>query len=118
MSHAKSKSKPDNSKCKSPPPPVTVYYTNVRGLEHLCARTTLTPFLSVKPTCMATSRTPNAWLLANPLQGCWAIHGLGIYVKSYLLIAGKTILVDENKFYVFLFGSSTFYYLHIFLVRG
>ena len=45
------------------------------------------------------------------------MHGLRVYVKSNLLIARGTILEDEKRVLnLFSFGSSRFYYFHIFLV--
>ena len=103
MSHAKSKSKPDNSKPKSLP-------------------------LST-PKCMLKNN-PDIFALCETnlhddiqdtdfqLPGYLPIHSKGgghiqgpcVYVNSNLPIAGETIFEDENKS-VFSFGFSTFYYL-------
>ena len=86
ISHVKSKSKPGNSKPKSLPH-LTVYYTNVRGEgkfhRSLCSRTTLTSLLSVKPTCMMTSRT----LISNCLATCQSItRMLGICTSLVVML--------------------------------
>ena len=124
MSHAKSNSKPDNSKPKSPPP-LTVYYTNVRGLRgNFTDLETL--MLKNNPEIFALCETnlhgdiqdsPTAWILANPSQGCWDMHGIGVYVKSNLLIAREAILERMKTILVFSFGDSTFYDL-LFLYRS
>ena len=74
MSNLRSKKKPDKSKS---PPPLTICYTNVRGLrgtsqnlKHLCSRTSLISFLSVKPTYMRTYWT----LMYNCLATCQSIE--------------------------------------------
>ena len=119
-SHAKSKSKSDNSKPKSLPP-LTVYYTNVRGL-----RGNFTDFeaffLKNYPDIFALCETnlhddiqdsdfQLRGFLPNHRKDAGHMHGIGDYLKSNLLIVGETILEDENESYMFSVGSSTFYYL-------
>ena len=98
MPHAKLKCKPDNSTRKSLPP-LTVYYTSIRGLTG--NYTDLETFM--------LENNPNIFALCE--TNLHYMHGLCVYVKGNL-----PILEDENESYVFLFGSSAFYYLHIFLV--
>ena len=43
------------------------------------------------------------------------MHDLGVYVKNNFSIVGENILEDENVYYVFLFGPSTFYYIFLYL---
>ena len=111
MSHAKSKSKPDNSNSKSPPP-LTVHYTNVRVLRGNF--TNLGAFMHKNnPEIFAPCETN----LHDDIQDsdfqlpgtCQSIARM----LRILPIARETILEDENKSS---FGSSNFYYLHIFLV--
>ena len=126
MSHAKSKSKPDNSNPKSSPP-LIVYYTNVRGLRGNFMD--LEAFMHKNnPDIFALCETNlhddiqdadfqlSGYLLIHRKDG-GHIHGLGVCVKSNLPIAPETILEDENECQVFSFGSlHSIYYLHIFLV--
>ena len=96
-SHAKSKSKHDNSKPKSPLP-LSVYYNNVRGLrgnftdlEALYSRITLTSSLSVKPTCMKTSST----LISNCLATCQSIvQMLGICTTLVFMLRAILQLIE------------------------
>ena len=105
------KSKPGNSKHKSPPH-LTVYYINVRGLRGNF--TVLEAYAQEQPCHFA--------LLHDDIQDsdfhlpgylpiyrkdAGHMHSLGAYVKSNLarMIMSRTY-----------FRSSTFYYLHIFLV--
>ena len=116
MSHAKSKSKPVNSKPKSLPP-LTVYYTNVRRLRGNF--TDLEAFmLKNNPDTFALCEInlhhniqdcdfQMPGYLPNHCKNTGHIHGLGVYVKSKLPIVRETILEDENESYVFLFGTST-----------
>ena len=122
-SRAKSKSKPDNSKPKSPPH-LTVDYTNVRGLRGNF--TDLEAFmLKNNPGIFALCETnlhddiqdsdfqlPDYLPILERMLGiCMAL----VFVKSNLRIDRETIIEDENESCVFSFGTSTFYYLHIFL---
>ena len=106
--------------------PLTVYYTNVKGLRGNF--TDLTAFMLKNNTGIfalcETNLHDDIQHSDFQLPGYLPIHhkeaghmhSLGVYVKINLLIAQETILEDENESYVFSFGSSTFYYLHIFLV--
>ena len=94
MYHPESKSKPDNSKPKSPPP---YYYTNVRSLRGNF--TDLEAFmLKNNPDIFALCETnvhddiqdsdfqlPGYWPIHRKDAG--HMHGLGVYVKSNLPIA-------------------------------
>ena len=99
MSHAKSKSKPDNFKAKSSPS-ITVYYTNVglRGnftaLKAFMLRTTPTSLLSVKPTCMATSRA----LISNSLATCQSIERMLGICMAFLFMLSAIFRLLERLF--------------------
>ena len=121
MPNAKSKSKHGNSKPKSPPP-LTVYYINVRGLRRNVSD--LEAFmLEYNPDIFALCETnlhddiqDSDFQLPSYLpihrKEAGHMHGLGVYVKSNLPIARETILEDENKsdmcFRLALLHSTTF----------
>ena len=106
MSHAKLKSKPDNSTPKSSPP-LTVYYTSVIGLRGNF--TDLEAFmLKNNPGIFAHCETnlhgdiqDSDFQLPGYLpihrKDVGHMHGLGVYVKSNLPIAREIILEDENE---------------------
>ena len=116
MPHAKSKGKPDNSIPKSLQP-LTVYYTNVRGLrgnftdlEAFCSRTTLASLLSVKPTCMATCQS-----IARMLGICtslvFMLRAIFRLLKRFFLrmkmslICFRLALLHSTTFIFFLYHS-------------
>ena len=111
MSHAKSKSKADNPKPISPPA-FTVYYTNVRGLRGNF--TDLEAFmLKNNPDIFALCETDLHDDIQDydfQLHGYLPIHhnvaghmhSLDVYFKSNLLLAGETILEDENESCIFI----------------
>ena len=92
------------------PPPLTVYYTNVRGLWGNF--TDLEAFmLKNNPDIFALCETNLHDDIQDPdfqLSGYLSIHrkdaghmhDLGVYVKSNLPIARETILEDENEAYM------------------
>ena len=108
MSHAKSTSKFDNSKS---PPPLTFYYTNVRGLRGNF--TDLKGFmLKNNPDIFALYETNlhgDIHDSDSQLPGYLPIHRkyaghmycLGVYVKSNLPIAQENIIEDEDESCVF-----------------
>ena len=108
MSHAKS-SKLDNSKPKSQPP-LTVYYTNVRGLrgnfadlEAFMLKNNSDIFALCETNLHDDIHDSDVQLHGYlPIQRKDAghMHGLGVYVKSNLPIARETILEDENESYM------------------
>ena len=104
MSNLKSKNKPDKSKS---PPPLTICYTNVRGLRGNF--TDLEAFmLKNKPDIFALCETnlhedvldadvqlPGYLPIHRKDSG--NMHGLGVYVKSNLPIAREYTLEDEKE---------------------
>ena len=109
MFNSKSKSKPDNSKPKSPPH-LTVYYTNVRGLrgnftdlEAIMLKNNPDIF-TLCETYLHDDIQDSDFQLSGYLpihrKDAGHMHGLGVYVKSNLPIARVTILVDEYKPYM------------------
>ena len=125
MSHAKCNSKPDYSRPKSLPL-LTVFYTNVRGLrgnlidlEAFILKNNLDIFALCETNLHDNIQDSDFQLpeyLSIHCQGAGNIHGLGVYVKSNLPIVRETILEVENESYMFSFGTSTFYYLYIFVI--
>ena len=108
MSNNKNKSKSDKSKS---PPPLTVCYTNVRGLRGNF--TDLEAFMHKnKPDIFALCETnlhDNTQDSDFQLPGYLPIHrkdaghmhGLGVYAKSNLPIARESTLEEDNESCVF-----------------
>ena len=85
--HAKSKSKPDNSKPKSPPP-LTVYYANIRwgnftDLEAFVPKKN--PFETNLHNDIQDSDFQSTDYLPIHRKDAGHVHGLSVYVKSNLL---------------------------------
>ena len=103
MSHAKSKSKPDNSKPKSPPPLLRGNFTD---LEAFMLKNNTDIFALCQTNLHDDIQASDLQLsgyLPIHCKDAENMHGLGVYVKRNLPIARETILEDENESYMCVF---------------